>query len=185
MSRRSTNLLLLEDVLALGRSGDIVSVKPGYARNFLVPNGKALRADKRTMRLQEELKKKRAAQAIKDKADAEALAKRLDGQTFATERKVDDEGHMYGSVSVNDLIELLEKTGFNLEKKSLDLPHAIKTTGVHNIVVKLKEEVTCSFILKVIPEGGEDIIDTTVKKNNEKKEKEAAEMVSQEESTEA
>jgi large subunit ribosomal protein L9 len=164
MSRRSINLLLIEDVSVLGRSGDIVSVKSGYARNYLIPQKKAFIADKHTLRLQEELKKKRIVLAAKDKSESEVLAKRLDGQTFALERKVDAEGHMYGSVSINDLTALLEKADFILEKRFIQLEHPIKHVGIHTISVKLKEEVSCSFILKVLPEGGVDIIDTTAQK---------------------
>ncbi len=142
-------LLLLEDVESLGRCGDIVSVKPGYARNFLIPKKKALVADKRALNMRARLVEKRQQQAVVDLADAQALAARIAELNFEIEVKVDPEGKLYGSVTVPDIIKLFENQGVALEKKNIVLPHPIKEVGVHTIALKLKEGVTASFALAV------------------------------------
>jgi large subunit ribosomal protein L9 len=151
----ATKLLLIEDVDALGRSGEIVNVRPGYARNFLLPQGMAVVADKKALRQQERLVAEREKKAAEDKRDAEAIASRIQGTTLTTVVKVDQEGHMYGSVAAHEIIELLkEHNQIDLEKKAIQLKHPIKTTGVHTIHVKLKEGVECAFHLKVMSEEG-------------------------------
>jgi len=152
----ATKLLLIEDVEDLGRSGDVVSVKPGYARNFLLPRGHAVVADKNALRLQVRLQEERKKKAIEDKKDAEKMAESLESFTLTTIVKVDHEGHMYGSVSSHDIIDLLkDQANLILEKRAIALKHPIKETGVHEVAVKLKEGVTSKVILKVLPEGAE------------------------------
>lgn len=149
----ANKLLLLEDVEALGRSGDIVGVKPGYARNFLLPQGLAIVADKRALRMQTRLQEERKKKAVVDLKESEELATKLEGQTLTTIVKVDHEGHMYGSVSSSDVADLLEKQlSIALDKRAIQLKHAIKDTGVHTIHVKLKEGVQASFNLTIEPE---------------------------------
>lgn len=149
----ATKLLLVEDVEELGRSGEIVSVRPGYARNFLLPQGMAVIADKKALRLQEKLKEERQKRALKDKEEAEEAAARIQGVTVTTIVKVDHEGHMYGSVTSADIVHLLEKQHHVVfERKAIQLKHPIKSTGVHDVPVKLKEGVAATFHLKVMSE---------------------------------
>ncbi|MFI0434983.1 MAG: 50S ribosomal protein L9 [Parachlamydiaceae bacterium] len=149
----ATQLLLVEDVDALGRSGEIVTVKPGYARNFLLPQGIAIIANKQALRQQERLKQERQTRAIEDKKESEAIASHIEGVNLITVVKVDHEGHMYGSVHTHEIVNLLqEQKNVSLDKKSVLLKHPIKTTGVHPITVKLKEGVTVTFNLKVMSE---------------------------------
>lgn len=149
----ATKLLLIEDVEDLGRSGDIVSVRPGFARNFLLPNKLALVADKSALRMQARLQEERRKKAIEDKIEADKMASDVEGKTVTTIVKVDHDGHMYGSVSALDIIHLMEEqAGIKLERKSVQLKHAIKETGVHTIQLKLKEGVTSTFTLKIVPE---------------------------------
>lgn len=151
----ATKLLLIEDVESLGRSGEIVNVRPGFARNFLLPQGYAIIPDKKAMRQQERLIEERNKKAIADKNESDAIAARIDGITLIKIVKVDHDGHMYGSVSAHEIIDLLqEHHKVELEKKSIQLKHAIKETGVHSIPVKLKEGVTATFTLKVMSEEG-------------------------------
>lgn len=151
----ATRLLLLQDVDALGRRGDVVNVKPGYARNFLLPQGIAVVADSRTLRMQEKLKEERKQQALADLKESEEMAAKINGITVIKVVKVDSEGHMYGSVTVNDIVDLiLENAQIELEKRAVQLKHPIKTTGVHAITLRLKEGVTTSFNLKVMTEEG-------------------------------
>ena len=150
----ATKLLLIEDVDDLGRSGDIVSVKPGYARNFLLPQGFAITADKRALRMQATLQDERQKRAIVDKQESDKTASSLEGVVLTEIVKVDQEGHMYGSVSSLDIARLLqERHNIALERKSVQMKHAIKETGVHPITIKLKEGVTASIKLKVVSEA--------------------------------
>lgn len=150
-------LLLIEDVDHLGRSGDVVKVKAGFARNYILPRGLGVKADKNALRMQEKLKEERKAKAIADKTDAEAQAKALEEVTLTATVKVDQEGHMYGSVSVADIVHLLEKEQkFQITKQAVMLKHPIKVVGMHRIELKLKEGVIASFNLNVIPEESKE-----------------------------
>lgn len=144
--------LLIEDVEALGRSGDIVKAKPGFARNYLLPQNKAIVASKQTLRLQENLKKERAKRAAEDKRDAEAFAKRLEGKVVTIHVKVDQTGHLYGSVSATDIAHLLEKEGIQLTRRNVVLLQPIKLLGIHEIVLKLSEGVPAKITLEIKPE---------------------------------
>lgn len=152
----ANKLLLIEDVENLGRSGEIVSVRPGYARNFLLPQGFAVTADKSALRMQARLQEERKQKAIVEKAEAEKTAKALDGIVCTTIVKVDHEGHMYGSVNAHDVVELVKaQAGVQLEKRSVQLKHPIKTIGVHEIEVKLPEGISSQITIKVMSEAGE------------------------------
>ena len=146
-------LLLIEDVDDLGRSGDVVSVKPGYARNFLIPQKKAVVADKFTLRLQARLKEERAKQAEVDKTEAEQLAARIDGMVLTIEVKVDPDGHMYGSVTSLDIVRLFEEQDVKLERRNVVLQQPIKQLGVYPIALKLKEGVPAQITLRVMSEA--------------------------------
>ncbi len=149
----ANQLLLIKDVEDLGRSGDLVKVRPGYARNFLLPQQKAVIADKRTLRMQARLKEERAKQAEIDKKDAEILAQKINGMELTITVKVDPEGHMYGSVGAVDITRLFEEKGYTLEKRNVVLPQPIKALGVHNISLKLKEGVPAACTLTIVAEA--------------------------------
>jgi large subunit ribosomal protein L9 len=152
----ATKLLLIEDVENLGRSGDIVSAREGYVRNFLLPQKKAVIADQNALRKQKALKEARLQQAIVDKKDAEELAKTLSNLSIHTEVKVDPEGHMYGSVSHLDVVELLKaQHGIELDKRFVLLKQPIRATGAFVIDLKLKEGVPATISLRITPEGGD------------------------------
>lgn len=146
-------LLLLQDVDALGKKGEIVSAKPGYVRNFLLPKGFAVIASKNTLRKQERLKAEREQQAIVDRKESEELAAQIQGISLETRVKVDPEGHMYGSVSAADIAQLFQEKGIPVERKSVLVTKPIKETGVHKISLKLKEGITVICQLSIIPEG--------------------------------
>ncbi len=159
-------LLLIQDVEDLGRSGDIVTVKPGYARNFLIPQKRAVVADKYTLRLQAKLQEERAKRAAEDRKEAEELAGRLEGKSITIEVKVDPDGHMYGSVAAMDIVNLLGNEGIKIERRNVLLPAPIKTLGVHVINLKLKEGIPSMITLRVVSEGyippAEEISETPV-----------------------
>lgn len=146
-------LLLLEDVDSLGKKGEIVSAKPGFIRNYLLPKGYAVIASPNTLRKQERLRAERAKQAVIDRQESEELAQKIEGMTLETRVKVDPEGHMYGSVSSADVAHLFQGQGFSIEKKYIALSRPIKETGVHKISLKLKEGVPASFNLHILAEG--------------------------------
>ncbi len=146
-------LLLIEDVEDLGKSGEVISVKPGYARNFLLPRGKALIAKKHTLRIQKILQEEREKRAVVEKKESKELATLIGEKVLSIDVKVDPEGKMYGSVSSQDIVALLEKEGIKIEKKSVNLKHPIKETGVFDITFKLKEGVEAGCKLKIIGEG--------------------------------
>jgi large subunit ribosomal protein L9 len=145
-------ILLLEDVLNHGRKGDLVSVPPGFARNFLLPQGKALLASHSTIKMREKLQKERAEQAEKDKVTSLALASKLKGVVLETVVKVDPDGHLYGSVTIADIVEILAKEGYEVDKKYIALHHPIKLLGNHHVPLKLPEGIEASVGLTVKPD---------------------------------
>ena len=146
------HILLLEDVLNHGRKGDLVFVPPGFARNFLLPQGKALLASNSTIKMREKLQNERSQQAEQDKASSLALADQLKGVIVETVVKVDPDGHMYGSVTVADIVEILAKEGYEVDKKHIALHHPIKVIGNHHVALKLPEGVEASVGLTVKPD---------------------------------
>lgn len=147
-------LLLLEDVDGLGRSGDVVTAKPGFIRNFLLPQKKAVIADKRTLKMQARLKEEREKRASVDRKEAEEFAESLKTLVLTTEVKVDPDGKMYGSVTTLDIARLLQEKGYAIERKNIILPQALKSLGTHPINLRLKEGVPALFTLEIQPEGG-------------------------------
>lgn len=143
-------LLLIEDVESLGRCGDIVSVKPGYARNFLLPKKKALVATKGALNLRAKLVEKREKQAAEDRKEAEALSAKIADLHLSIIVKVDPEGHLYGSVTSSDIVKLFEKEGFDIERKAIVLAHPIKDLGDYTVQLRLKEGVEASCMLSVL-----------------------------------
>lgn len=146
-------LLLLQDVDGLGQKGDIASARPGYVRNYLLPQGLAVIASANTLRKRERLRQERAQQAIVDKKEAEELARQVESLILETRVKVDPEGHMYGSVSALDVANLYQQNGLPVERRYVQLPRPIKATGAHKIPLKLKEGVAATCTLHIIPEG--------------------------------
>jgi len=147
-------LLLITDVENVGRSGEIVSVREGFARNFIIPRGLGVKADQNALRRQSALQEAREKQAVQDKADSDAQAKALELITLETEVKVDAEGHMYGSVAQQDIVRFLaEQHSIEMEKRCIQLKLPIKKLGAHRIEFKLKEGVEAFCTLKITGEG--------------------------------
>jgi large subunit ribosomal protein L9 len=144
------HILLLEDVINYGRKGDLVHVAPGFARNYLLPEKKALLATRTTLKLRERLQEERKKQAEVDRKESEKLAQKLEGRMFETTVKVDSEGNLYGSVTAADICEIMGREGFLLHKKNIAIHHAVKTLGTHHILLKLPEgvEVVVGLVVK-------------------------------------
>jgi large subunit ribosomal protein L9 len=150
----ATKVLLIEDVEDLGRSGDIVNVREGFARNFIIPRGLGVKADKNAIRRQAALQEARLKKAAEDKAESEKLANVLNTLTIITEVKVDHEGHMYGSVAQQDIVQLLkDQHHVDVDKHFIKLKQPIKKIGTHHVEFKLKEGVVAALVLKVFAEG--------------------------------
>jgi large subunit ribosomal protein L9 len=146
-------LLLQEDVESLGRKGEIVSAKPGFVRNYLLPKGLAVIASANTLRKQQKLRAEREKQALIDRKESEELAAQIGAVTLEIKVKVDPEGHMYGSVSAGDIATLFQERGLPVEKRNILVTRPIKTTGSHTLTLKLKEGVPVTCVLHIIPEG--------------------------------
>ena len=143
-------ILLIEDVEHVGRKGEVASVKPGYAINYLIPHGLALVANRTALRRQTKLQEERVIRAEAERKEASEMATRLEGETLEIEVNVDHEGHLYGSVTVLDIIEQLKlKTGIDLDKKMIPLKQPIKEVGVYDFALRLKEGVTAQIHVKV------------------------------------
>ncbi len=143
------DVILLERVAKLGQMGDIVSVKQGFARNFLLPKGKALRANAENMKRFETQKAQLEAQNLEAKSEAEAVAKKLDGQQFIVIRSASDSGALYGSVTIRDAADAATEAGFTLDKKQCILNKPIKELGIHALTVVLHPEVEVTIELNV------------------------------------
>lgn len=134
-------VVLLERVEKLGQMGEVVRVKPGYARNFLLPLGKALRATKENIRQFEESKAQLEAQNLERRQDAEAVAEKLNGQSFIAIRQSSQTGQLYGSVTARDLATLITEGGFTVLKGQVFLAKPIKELGLHDVRIDLHPEV--------------------------------------------
>ncbi len=143
------DIILLERVAKLGQMGDVVSVKEGYARNFLLPQGKALRANAANLARFETDKAQLEARNLETRKEAEALSDRLDGQTFIVIRSASDGGSLYGSVSTRDAAEAATEAGFSLDRKQVALAAPIKELGLHEVIVDLHPEVQATIRLNV------------------------------------
>jgi large subunit ribosomal protein L9 len=134
-------LILREDVENLGKGGDLVDVKPGYGRNYLLPRGLAVTANTKNVRELEHQKAVASAKAAKLKASAEAIAKRLAETPVVLRRKAGEQDKLFGSVTAIDIAEALAARGLQLDRRAIDLAEPIKTVGTVEVPVKLHHEV--------------------------------------------
>lgn len=143
------DVILLERVAKLGQMGEVVSVKEGYARNFLLPQKKAMRANEMNLQRFEVEKAQLEARNLETKKEAESLAAKLDGQQFIVIRSASDGGSLYGSVSTRDAAEAATADGFSLDRKQVALAAPIKDLGLHEVIVNLHPEVEATITLNV------------------------------------
>ncbi|WP_375611229.1 MULTISPECIES: 50S ribosomal protein L9 [unclassified Bartonella] len=143
------DIILLERIPRLGQMGDIVSVKDGYARNFLLPQGKALRANEANKKHFEIQRAQLEARNLERKSEAQKIAEKLDGQSFIVVRSAGETGQLYGSVSTRDIAEIITDEGFSIGRNQIELNHPIKMIGLHTITLSLHPEVQISVIINV------------------------------------
>lgn len=142
-------VILLERVAKLGQMGDVVNVKPGYARNFLLPQNKGLTASAANIASFEARKAQLEVNNLETKKEAEDMATRLDGQQFIVIRQASDAGYLYGSVTTRDASDAATAGGFSVDRKQVILQAPIKELGLHSVTVRLHPEVDAEIVLNV------------------------------------
>ena len=142
-------VVLLERVAKLGQMGEIVQVRDGYARNFLLPQGKALRATEANLKRFDNDRVQLEARNLELKKEAEKVATRLDGETFVVIRSASDGGALYGSVTTRDIADAATEGGYSLDRRQVVLDQPIKDLGVHDVTVSLHPEVDATIHVNV------------------------------------
>ncbi len=145
-------IILKEDVANLGYKDDIVEVKNGYGRNYLIPQGKAVIATPSALKVLAENQRQRAHKLAKIKADAEAMAAALEGVSLTIGAKTSSTGTIFGSVNAIQIAEALEKLGHNVDRKLIFIKESVKEVGKYSATVKLHKEVSVEIPFEVIPE---------------------------------
>lgn len=145
-------IILKEDVANLGYKDDVVEVKSGYGRNYLIPRGKAVIASESALKVLAENQKQRAHKLAKIKADAEALAESLNGVSLTIGAKTSATGTIFGSVNNIQIAEALEKLGFNVDRKVINIKESIKEVGSYTAILKLHKEVSVEIPFEVVSE---------------------------------
>ncbi|TIL33566.1 50S ribosomal protein L9 [Mesorhizobium sp.] len=142
-------VILLERVSRLGQMGDTVKVKDGFARNFLLPQGKALRANEANKKKFEGQRAQLEARNLERKSEAMQISEKLDGKCFIAVRSAGETGQLYGSVSTRDIAELLTAEGFSVNRNQILLNQPIKTIGLTNVAIALHPEVEVTITLNI------------------------------------
>ena len=142
-------VVLLERVAKLGQMGDVVNVKDGYARNFLLPRKKALRATAENLKHFESQKAQLEARNLELKKEAEQVAGKLDGESFVIIRQAGETGQLYGSVSARDIADAISQGGVSVERSQIAMQRPIKTLGLHDESVVLHPEVSVGVVINV------------------------------------
>lgn len=142
-------VILLQDVLHQGQRGDVIDVKPGYARNYLLPQGKALPASAGNLRHVEQMRRRLDAEHERELATAEVMAEKLAGVRLTILKRVDENGKLYGSVTATEIVEALGEKGFEIDRRRIDLEGGIKSIGDHEVRIELHTEVTVPILLTV------------------------------------
>jgi large subunit ribosomal protein L9 len=147
----TVQIILREDVLKLGNAGDLVTVKPGYARNFLVPQGKAMFATAQRVNEVEHQKRVISEKLAKEHGDLKAVKAKLDGVSLEFEAQAGDEGKLFGSITAQHIAEQLGEKGLDIDRRKLVLPESIKSVGEHSIAIKLRGALEARLKVVVTP----------------------------------
>ena len=159
-------IVLLERVQKLGQMGDIVDVKSGYARNFLLPFHKALRATEQNIQYYEKQKSILEAKNIENIKEAESLKAKINGISFTLIRSASDAGALYGSVSAKDIMDVVSENGIIIDKNQINLEKPIKELGIYKIIVSLHPEISSEIIINVARTDEEAKLQEKGKENN-------------------
>ena len=177
-------VVLLERVENLGAIGDVVTVKDGFARNFLLPREKALRATSKNLEKFELDRAAIEARNEKNKSESQKIADKIDGQSYIMIRQAGETGQLYGSVAGRDIAEAVQAEGGKVERSQIALNTAIKTLGVHEVVVRLHAEVTATVKINIARSAeeaerqakGEDVIKSAYDEDRELAAEQASDM---------
>ncbi len=142
-------VILLERIEKLGQMGEVVNVKPGYARNFLLPQKKALRATKENLHQFEAQKQQLEAENLEQRKEAETVAKKMHGLSVILVRQASESDQLYGSVSIRDIATAISEAGFTIQRKQVLLDHPLKTLGLHTARIALHPEVIVDVTVNV------------------------------------
>jgi large subunit ribosomal protein L9 len=145
-------VVLREDIDKLGRRGEVVKVAPGFARNFLLPKGKALPATEGNLKRIDREKRRYQQKVAREKDEMEGLARRLEGVSLTLVRKVGEHDVLYGSVTSGDIAEALEKEGIQVDRRRIQLAEPIKSLGIYEVPIKLHPEVRAAIKVWVVKE---------------------------------
>jgi large subunit ribosomal protein L9 len=175
----NTTILLREDIDALGGRGEIVKVKAGYARNYLLPQGLATLATKGNVKQIEQERSALLKKAAEERSTAEAQKEQMSTIALAFERKSGEEGHLFGSVTSMDIADALQAKGYEIDRRRIALRDPIKETGEYTVKVRLHREVVLEVPVTVRAEGGE-AVEAKAEKKGRKAKAEVAEEVAPE-----
>ena len=150
-------VILTEEIRGLGTRGDVVTVKDGYARNFLLPKNLAREATAGNLKQIEHERRKWALLAQQERDAAQKAADKVKGTKIRIEKRVGEQGHLFGSVTANEIADALLEKGIEVDKRRIELEHAIKSAGVHEVEVRLHRDVTAKISVEVVAIGGESI----------------------------
>ena len=153
-------VILTEEIRGLGTRGDVVTVKDGYARNFLLPKNLAREATPGNLKQIEHERRKWALLAQQEKDAAQKAADSVKGIKVSVTKRVGEHGQLFGSVTANEIADALEAKGVNVDKRRIELAHPIKTLGVHDVEVRLHKDVTAPIQVEVLPLGVEKLEET-------------------------
>lgn len=142
-------VILADDVRGLGHRGDTVTVKPGYARNYLFPQGVAYEATPANVRRLSEEKKKYDEKMLREKDVASGVASKVDGMTIVIVKKAGDEGHLYGSVTASEIADALSAKGIEVDRRRVELAEPIRRLGTHTVHVRLHRDVMATLNVDV------------------------------------
>jgi large subunit ribosomal protein L9 len=146
-------VILIDEIRGLGSRGDVVNVKDGYARNYLLPKNLAREATAGNLKSVEQERKKWALLASKEKEQAEKAATAVKGTKIVVQKRVGESGQLFGSVTANEIADALTEKGFEVDKRRIELGHPIKTLGTHDVEVRLHKDVMAQIQVEVIPIG--------------------------------
>jgi len=150
-------VILTDEIRGLGTRGDVVTVKDGYARNYLIPKNLAREATAGNLKSIEQERKKWALLAQQEKDVAQKAASSVQGVKVTIAKRVGEHGNLFGSVTANDIADALVAKGIEVDKRRIELAHPIKTLGTHDVDVRLHREVSAHIQVEVVPIGTESV----------------------------
>ncbi len=153
-------VILLERIEKLGQMGDVVSVRPGFARNYLLPQKKALRATAENKESFESQRTQLETTNLELKNEADSISKKIDGLSVTIVRQASDNDQLYGSVTVRNIAQAITESGFTVDSKQVQMARPIKTVGIHDVIVKLHPEVSVKVSANIARSEEEAIIQT-------------------------